>query len=377
LGGGSLLAVSGTGAFDTVDANRGFEVSTTSDKNALLGIKTPEVTFDQTDVKKEILELYNRTDSTFDDISVSVPSSSFLEISQLDDLEPGVWRVVEAKATEPQSGTGSTEVTITAESESTTVTVTRSLAATTDLGYPPACPISTGASALGPQNGDPNVDIKNTEIDGDVSAENGYVELHKVSVNGGVSAGEWVDISGANNDSYVVCGSIEADGNVTIGNHMETGPITSGGNVEIGNHSTVYGDIDADGNVTTKPNAEVKGEINEGSSKGRFDCQSLSVGRDGEAERVAEGCGGYSYVGENVNENENENENQNGNNYSYTYDYCYQYENGKYRYTYQYFYEWDENANQDPGPNPNPDPNKCKGVEPDLDPDPDPDPDPP
>jgi len=45
IAGGGILGLTGTGAFDTVDANRGFDVSTADDDNALLGIDIPaEVT---------------------------------------------------------------------------------------------------------------------------------------------------------------------------------------------------------------------------------------------------------------------------------------------------------------------------------------------
>jgi hypothetical protein len=267
IGGGGLVAISGSGAFETVNAGRGFSVNSASDENALLGIKTFDPTYTQKNKPKKILELLNQTQSSFTDISVSVSSShTFLTITETPDrLEPtDGWIPVEAETTAEPTDTSPVELTITAESDATTITATRLIGAATNLGYPPACPVPTGVGARGPQDGDPNVDLNNTEIDGDVSAEKGSVDLHKVKINGNISAGENVTISGANNDSYVVCGSIEAGGKVTIRNHMETGPITSGGDVIIKPNSTVYGDIDADGVV--KKQGVVKGDIKQGGS---------------------------------------------------------------------------------------------------------------
>lgn len=267
ISGGGLMALSGSGAFDNVSANRGFSAGSATDENALLGIRTFDPTYTQKDTSEKILKLLNQTQSSFTDISVSVSSShSFLTITETPSSlgSTSGWTQINAEATAERTNTSPVELTITVGSDANTITATRSIAPTTNLGHPSACPVSTGGGARGPQDGDPNVELNNTEIDGDVSAENGFVNLHKVKVNGNISAGEEVTISGANNDSYVVCGSIEADGNVTIGTHIETGPITSGGDVTIKPNSTVYGDIDADGDVTAK--GEVKGDIKEGGS---------------------------------------------------------------------------------------------------------------
>jgi len=142
IGGGGLMAVSGTGSFTQLEADRGFSAGTATDKNALLGIKTFGVTFENKGKKEKILELTNQTSSTLD-ISIS-SSHDFLDIVQIDDLDKNKSGDVMAKATEERSNTSPIEVTITAESESVSVTATRELAVATDFGLNiPSCPVAT------------------------------------------------------------------------------------------------------------------------------------------------------------------------------------------------------------------------------------------
>ena len=131
IGGGGLMAVSGTGSFSQVDADRGFSAETASDESALLGIKTFDVNFYNTNNDEKILELKNRTGST---VNITFTEPGFLEIEQVGDLRSGVWRDVEAKATKERSGSGPVKITITAESDTTSITATRTIEVDTDIG---------------------------------------------------------------------------------------------------------------------------------------------------------------------------------------------------------------------------------------------------
>src|SRR6056297_2515486 len=72
IGGGGLLGISASGAFDQVGANRPFDLAV-DDDNALLGIDVlGPITVTESGESVDVLELENRfPDAAFDSVSVS------------------------------------------------------------------------------------------------------------------------------------------------------------------------------------------------------------------------------------------------------------------------------------------------------------------
>lgn len=250
IGGGGLMAIGGTGAFDNVTANRGFDVSATSDENALLGIKTLNPSFKEKDKSKEILKLANKTELPFTDIDVEITSDhSFLDIEATDEIEPiepiapgDDWPAVKAHAWTDKYIEGPVELTITAESKETTITATRSVGATTNLGpsSPEACPISPSPAISvtvdeNAQGTVKNVSSVSKDVDGDVLISNGN--------DFDINAGSRINISGK------IGGS--STGNIKLQNDKvgETIAATGGSNVMLKGPSAVKG-------TSNKPSVE-------------------------------------------------------------------------------------------------------------------------
>jgi hypothetical protein len=116
IAGGGILGFTGTGAFDTVDANRGFDVSTADDDNALLGIDIPAEVTIPVGSSEELFSLENQTNGQ---VSVQVESlETWLEIE--DAVSPPDSETVDTSASIRVSGTvsaggsGNADVQITA-----------------------------------------------------------------------------------------------------------------------------------------------------------------------------------------------------------------------------------------------------------------------
>ena len=75
IAGGGILGLTGTGAFDTVNANRGFDVSTADDDSALLGFEKKQTSgVDGSTI--ELIELTNQVGQDLDSVSVEIIGSS-------------------------------------------------------------------------------------------------------------------------------------------------------------------------------------------------------------------------------------------------------------------------------------------------------------
>jgi len=75
IAGGGILGFTGTGAFDTVNANRGFDVSTADDDSALLGFERKQTSgVDGSTI--ELIELTNQVGQDLDSVSVEIIGSS-------------------------------------------------------------------------------------------------------------------------------------------------------------------------------------------------------------------------------------------------------------------------------------------------------------
>lgn len=93
IGGGSLLGVSSTGAFNTVDGKRPFAVSTSNDPNALLGLT--EIDEDKTYSQSYSITVTNQTGNKLDNNNITTENKSLKLKEKMSDsvktsLSPGV-----------------------------------------------------------------------------------------------------------------------------------------------------------------------------------------------------------------------------------------------------------------------------------------------
>jgi len=272
IAGGGTLAIGGTGAFTQAKTPRRFSVTTAADENALLGIKTLDVTFAKTYETKPILELTNRTGSplslTDDDAGISIKSPhNFLTIGGYPDkiYPEDDWddAIVNAWADSERTNNDPVEVEIKAKSDSTSVTVIHTLNVKTDLaldGCPvvPSVNISVGDNALESQIGDKKITItEGQEVDGDIKTEAGS--------NAQIVIGENVSITG----DVIADGKIDIEQNSEIGGNIEIREGSNGSNqIAIGGSGKVAGNVIADGKIDIEQNSEIGGnvEIREGSN---------------------------------------------------------------------------------------------------------------
>jgi len=202
IAGGGTLAISGTGAFTQAETPRKFSVTTAADENALLGIKTLDVTFTETNNTKPILKLTNRTNSTLSLDSLTVNPPNYLFLDYPNEIEPGNdWdeAVVTAYVNEELPNGDPLEIEILAESDTTSITVVHTLEIKSELaqavldqtstvvyaaggevnaiggnGNKPQSLISDGVKALGA----PTTDITGTgEVDLPYVTNNGSLKL--------------------------------------------------------------------------------------------------------------------------------------------------------------------------------------------------------
>ena len=152
IAGGGTLAISGTGAFTQAKTPRRFSVTTAADENALLGIKTLDVTFTETNNTKPIFKLTNRTNSTLslDNLTVNPPNYLFLDYPN--EIEPGNdWdeAVVTAYINKELTNDDPLEVEILAESDTTSITVVHTLEIKSELAQAVLDQTSTVVYAAG------------------------------------------------------------------------------------------------------------------------------------------------------------------------------------------------------------------------------------
>lgn len=271
IGGGGLLSVSASGAFDRVDANRPFELEV-DDENALLGIETfTPIDVDSSPETVDLLELTNRfSDATLTEVSVS-SDDAILSVEDLAGLtlQAGESETVSGTVTVNESGQWTVTLTITVTTASERIEATRTVTIdSTIAGYEPGtCPVSVpvGPDALPEQESAGSISVTNQAVAGGIDA-GGSVTVtgngdDRVIIDGSIEAGGAVDITtNGRVDTIIISGGIDADGPVTI--EANSGSITIGGDVEgaqltitaNGNGSvTICGDAEPD-DVTIRGN---------------------------------------------------------------------------------------------------------------------------
>ena len=271
IGGGGLMAVSGTGAFSNVDTERGFTTNTVSDENALLGIRTFNPSYNQKNNSKKILELSNQTESDLD-IDITIPNHSFLTITK----EPGDnlgasdgWVKVMVAVSGERRNTNPVDLTITAASENTTITATRTIDIQTAFYQPNACPVSLNVTVDIDDVGDDARDgskvrrnLKDEEISGDINAK-GKLEIENSIVDGNVNANN-IEIKGSQ-----ISGDVTADNNIKkIKDSDISGDVTAGNSItEKIKGSQIGGSVTANKNNIKKiKDSEIGGNVTAGNS---------------------------------------------------------------------------------------------------------------
>ena len=246
IGGGGLLGISASGAFDQVGANRPFDLSV-DDENALLGIEVfSPIEIDTSPATVDILKLQNRfPDAELTELTVS-SDSGILSVESLAGvtLQPGESETVRGTISVSESGQSIVDLTVTATTETERIETTRTVEVNATIaGYEPGtCPVSinVGADALPEQESVGSI----TVTDQDVAD--------------GIEAGGSVSVTATGNMLVIIGGDVEADGSISIatsGNDSTViidGDLEAGGGIDIsaGGNITIGGDVEADGDIT-------------------------------------------------------------------------------------------------------------------------------
>jgi len=244
IGGGGLLSVSASGAFDRVDANRPFELEV-DDENAVLDIETfSPIEVGSSGEEVDVVELHNRfPDASFDSVSVTTDSSILSIIEPLErgeTLDNGERITVRGRVESDRSRTTNVELTITVSGSSERIETTRTVEVVArGTGSPDACPVSPVVNASvknnagGPISSDGDRTVKNEDIDGDVVTtpdSEGDITVKNATITGDVIADGDIDIT-----------------NAVVGGDVKTRSDSEG---DIGvTNSEIGGDVIADGNI--------------------------------------------------------------------------------------------------------------------------------
>ncbi|MGM0605467.1 MAG: hypothetical protein ACQETB_07315 [Halobacteriota archaeon] len=159
LGGGGLLAMSGSGAFDAVSADRAFTVDVSDDDEARLGIEIDAPTVTDGD-SITVLRLTNGFGEAWDSITVSVLSSGTLDVTVEEILtanetvSPGDSIDVDATVSCDTAGTVPVQLEITASGPTESVTAVRTVEVTCESPDDGAIDI-TGVTFRGTGNVNP------------------------------------------------------------------------------------------------------------------------------------------------------------------------------------------------------------------------------
>lgn len=246
IGGGGLLSVSASGAFDRVDANRPFELEV-DDENALLGVDlvSDPIQVSESDVTRDIVTLTNRFSDGTELSSVSVTADgSLLEIADLEavTIDAGDSYTVEGTITADESTSETITLTIAVRTDSERIEITRSLTVTTDISSPGDC--------SGPRQ------VITSQVNGDIDDDTGTVEIAaNVQVKGSVDAVGCVILR----KNAQIQSDVDADGSVQLGENAQIKGSADGYNVELGKNSQIKGDVDVENDVSLGENAQIKG----------------------------------------------------------------------------------------------------------------------
>ena len=276
-GGAGLAGAQQTGAFSSVTGDRGFDVQTAKDKDALLGIQRRDPTGSDGD-EVPLFTLTNRFDGplTVEVTRVSVVSSGAFSLGRDDITEPGLTigpsRQANVLATLScdSSTSGDVELELTASTDDESVELTRVTTVTCRSEGPDRCPVVPQVSVSVPEDASPtltesqDIDLKNTKVDGDVTTTDGSggnIKLNNVDLTGTVSA----DGSVGELKNSAVGSDVRADGNINsvfktnVGGDVLTAP-GNGGNIKL-KKSTVAGTVEADGSVGELKDTTVGGNV--------------------------------------------------------------------------------------------------------------------
>ena len=258
--GGGTVAIGGSGAFTRASAPREFSVTTATDENALLGVRTVDVTFTQIGQTRPILELNNQTGSTIkldnkNGITKDTIHNFLVSIQYPSEIEPDDgWIEVTAGIRKKRKNQNPVEVTVNAQSDSTSISVIQALEIATDLsieGCPvtPSTDISVGNDAMGDEISSHDLEI-NQDVDGIVKTEPS--SNAKITIKEGAT----------------VAGDVIADGEITIennckidGNIMIWNGSKGSNQVTIGESAVVAGNVIADGKIDIGKRSKISGYI--------------------------------------------------------------------------------------------------------------------
>lgn len=243
IGGGGLLGISSTGAFDQVRGQRPFDLSV-NDDNALLGITVlSPIEISNSPATVDILELQNRfPDADLTEISVS-SDSAVLSVEDLANvsLQPGESQTVRGDVSMSESGSETISLTVAADTGTERIEATRSITINADIPSVTDC--------VGPRH------VITSQVNGDVDDDQGTVELAaNVQVKGSVDAVGCV-ILGKNAQ---IKKSVDADGKVLLGENAQIKQSAAGSDVGLGKNAQIKGSVDATGNVSLEKNAQIQ-----------------------------------------------------------------------------------------------------------------------
>lgn len=268
LGGGGLLGVTVSGAFDSVRGDRPFDVGVSGDGDARLVIDLENPSGSNGDTLT-LLELENQASGSFSDLDVTVTSTGSLGLDVEEPLGPGetfdpggaVSIVATVSCTEDVTETVDLEIVTSGPNER--IEATRSIDVTCrgDFQGPiqvPACDLdSTGSEA--------DVHIGRNDTSDGIAGE------YDVYVSGGASVAGDIDVTGTVDltNGASVSGGVTAGGSITMSGGVEVGgSIVTGSSLTMTNGASIVagaerievcGDFDLGGG----PNIEV-GEIRVG-----------------------------------------------------------------------------------------------------------------
>lgn len=271
-GGAGLAGAQQTGAFSSVTGDRGFDVQTASDQNALLGIRPLDPTGSDGD-EVEIFKLTNRFSDVLEvTYDIEVVSSGPLELDGNSPpnvaISPGGNVNVTDKLSCDTAVTGDVKINLTASTDNESVQLSRK---TTVTCQPATC--LSGPKITEHCNEIPCIGIDesgNTDV---------TVNLIDVTVNGGISV---VSKGGGKSKIHIISSTIEEDvtidirgtgkkpANVTIKNTTIKGKLT----IDIGGGS----DLSLDDNDinTVEVSGKDDAEIGKGNGDSSDDCSNDS-----------------------------------------------------------------------------------------------------
>lgn len=270
LGGGSLLGLSGTGAFSQVDGNKPFSVATAGDANALLrieGLKDGETYKEPHEVtitNKFEYKLNNNTVST-DSESLKLKSSeddspsNEIQVSSLDPDEDDSFFII-TESEQKKQGT----VSVTYSGTGGEIEVSRDITIEAETDDPNECsgmPVEVSGKK---ENVDTTrtVEVRNKgEVVNNVIADGCVLLFNTAVVKGFVDSGGKVHLR---NQSEIK-EHVVAEGDVILEQRADIkSTVDSKGSVTLKNNATITGNVKAEGDITILNNAEIKGDATAG-----------------------------------------------------------------------------------------------------------------